>query len=144
MSVNILGKSYPIETTTKLSLLRKGLHSIPKEIFSLVNLKELNLGFNSITNIPSEIKNLKKLEVLFLQGNELAMIPTEIYMLRKLKRGHFTPFRKLTNRGLTVSLDKEYKEMKKKRVMAEMKIQGFLSRYILPKYDYVNEICLCI
>ena len=65
-------------------------------------------------------------------------------ILRKLKRGHFNPFRKLTNSCLTVSLDKEYKEMKKKRVMAEMKIQGFLSRYILPKYDYVNEICLCI
>jgi len=60
------------------------LEKIPN-VFSLKDLKKLNLPYNTITVIPSDIKNLKNLEYLNLQNNYLEKIPEEISVLTKLE-----------------------------------------------------------
>ena len=51
MSVNILGKEYPIATTTELDLSYKSLTEFPESIQSLYNLQELYLHNNNLTSI---------------------------------------------------------------------------------------------
>ena len=111
MSVSILGKTYDIETTTRLDLSNKnlenylleinkickliklqslnlaenGINSLPVEICKLINLRELNLGFNSLKSLPSEIGNLINLKKLILEYNDLKNLPIEIGNLTNLK-----------------------------------------------------------
>ena len=51
MSINILGKEYPIATTTELYLHDKNLTSLPELIGMLFNLQILNLYNNKLTRL---------------------------------------------------------------------------------------------
>ncbi len=51
MSVTILGKEYPIATTTELDLSYKSLTEFPESIQSLYNLQELYLHNNNLTSL---------------------------------------------------------------------------------------------
>jgi len=71
MSVEILGKEYPVETTTNFVLNnRYMINEIPSNVFQLVNLENLNLSFNILTTIPTEIKNLTKMKKINLSTNK--------------------------------------------------------------------------
>lgn len=69
-----------------LKLRYKRLKTIPQEVFSFVNLRELDLGCNFLDTIPPEIANLKHLEVLDLERNWLHYLPKEIGGLTSLVR----------------------------------------------------------
>ena len=85
MSVNILGKSYDIETTTTLFLQNMLLTTLPAEIGKLINLQELILHNNSLTTLPSEIGNLTNLKKIYLNYNNLTTLPSEIGNLTNLQ-----------------------------------------------------------
>ena len=80
MSVEILGKEYPVETTTNLVLNhnRYMINEIPSNVFQLVNLENLNLSFNILKTIPTEIKNLTKLKKINLCSNKFKEFPSEL------------------------------------------------------------------
>ena len=89
--VELWGKCYSIEYTTRLDLSNSGLTgSIPMEIGDLINLEILYLDENQLTGeIPSEIGNLINLSKLNLSYNSLTgSIPTEIGNLINLERLH--------------------------------------------------------
>ena len=67
-----------------LKLRYKRLKTIPSEVFTFSNLRELNLGCNFIDSVPPEIANLKNLEVLNLERNWLHYLPGEIGELHNL------------------------------------------------------------
>lgn len=69
-----------------LKLTYKRMKSIPPEIFTFTNLRELNLGCNFIDSVPPEIANLTHLEVLNLERNWLHHLPDEIGSLHNLVR----------------------------------------------------------
>ena len=82
--VELWGKCYSIEYTTRLDLSNSGLTgSIPMEIGDLINLERLYLHENQLTGeIPSEIGNLINLRQLNLSDNQLSgLIPNEICSL---------------------------------------------------------------
>lgn len=60
---------------------RSCLQEIPKFIFSLENLIELNLAMNDFTELPTEISNLRKLKTLNLANNKITTIPTALFEL---------------------------------------------------------------
>jgi Leucine-rich repeat (LRR) protein len=72
------------------------LTQIPKEIWNLINLASLNLGWNNLTQIPKEIWNLINLTSLNLHYNELTNIPKEIWNLVNLTSLHLG-YNELTN-----------------------------------------------
>ena len=74
MSANILGKEYPIATTTILFLSYKNLTEIPESIGSLYNLQVLYLSNNKLTNVPKSIGMLFNLRKLYLHNNNLTSI----------------------------------------------------------------------
>ena len=74
---------YP-ERVFRLNLSKQRLDSIPSEIFSFTNLRELDLSRNRIDSLPAEIGNLVFLERLNLSNNQLSELPREIGRLRKL------------------------------------------------------------
>ena len=101
MSANILGKEYPIATTTILFLSYKNLteiridkkqsflsspvvmnrksktfsiHAAPESIGSLYNLQVLYLSNNKLTNVPKSIGMLFNLQKLYLHNNNLTSI----------------------------------------------------------------------
>lgn len=73
------------ERVKRLALNRKKLKQIPKEVFTLPNLWELDLSKNKLRSIPSEIRFLKKLRVLNLERNALENVPKELCELVKLE-----------------------------------------------------------
>lgn len=68
-----------------LKLNYKRLKQIPPKVFTLHNLRELDLGRNFIDSIPPEIGNLVNLEELDIRRNRLRVIPPELGKLRKLR-----------------------------------------------------------
>ena len=90
MSVNILGKEYPIATTTELYLHDKSLtelrvdkkpcflstpiHDAPESIGRLSNLKTLYLYRNNLTEFLESIRSLYNLQKLDLRNNKLTRI----------------------------------------------------------------------
>ncbi len=94
---------------TLADLSKKGLDSIPDDIYSdtslrvlrlygnsldslsfrigdLVNLEELYLGRNDLKTLPHEIGNLKKLRILSVQYNNIKELPAEIGQLDRLEQ----------------------------------------------------------
>lgn len=59
--------------------------SIPKGVFQLYNLEELELYSNEIEAIPKEISSLKKIKILDLQYNQIKSIPDEVGELTNLE-----------------------------------------------------------
>ncbi len=59
--------------------------SIPKGVFELYNLEELELYSNEIELIPADISLLKKLKILDLQYNQINSIPDEVGLLSGLE-----------------------------------------------------------
>ncbi|MBP5547266.1 MAG: leucine-rich repeat domain-containing protein [Bacteroidales bacterium] len=68
-----------------LRLNYKRLRQIPPKIFSMRNLRTLDLGRNFIDSIPPEIAQLTNLENLDIRRNKLRSIPPELGELRNLK-----------------------------------------------------------
>ena len=54
------------------------------KIFTLSNLKILDLSYNNLEEIPPEIQNLKSLSKLYLNNNPLQSVPIEISECRFL------------------------------------------------------------
>src|SRR5258708_25616943 len=71
---NIMG----LYSETAFYLSYEDIQEIPKEIGTLVNLKELDLSHNKIEEIPNEIVKLINLEGLYLDYNEIKKIPKGI------------------------------------------------------------------
>ena len=85
-----------------LRLLNRSLKEIPDSVFSLINLRELDLGIgwvaypsrhgaqkkfedqNQITTISPKIANLKNLEYLDLSSNDISILPKEFKELKSL------------------------------------------------------------
>ena len=61
------------------------LECIPKELFLLRNLKNLNLSGNDLSTVPHEIYLLQKLEKLNLERNDLKTLPETLCNLENLK-----------------------------------------------------------
>ena len=61
MSINILGKEYPIATTTILYLSYKNLTEMPESIRMLTNLETLCLYGNKLTSLNESIGSLSNL-----------------------------------------------------------------------------------
>lgn len=61
-----------------LHLSNMGLKEIPPVVFTMTNLKRLDVGWNRITRIPSEIQRLDGLEELWINSNPLKEIPYEV------------------------------------------------------------------
>ena len=59
--------------------------SLPNSIYSLINLRELDISYNQLTSLPDLIGNLKKLEVLYCDNNKLTNLPESIRHLSRLK-----------------------------------------------------------
>ena len=112
MSVNILGKEYPIATTTYLDLSynkltkirvdkkqsflsspmvmnRKSetfsIHAAPESIIMLTNLEILDLSNNNLTSLSESIGSLSNLKTLYLSYNNLTSLPNQIGSLSNLQ-----------------------------------------------------------
>ncbi|SEM62884.1 Leucine-rich repeat (LRR) protein [Chitinophaga rupis] len=68
-----------------LGLPEADLDSLPASIFSLPNIRTLNLCGNRFTKIPEGIRRLKKLEYLVMYDNEIREIPAWIGELTNLE-----------------------------------------------------------
>ena len=74
------------EYSPTFDLSGKGLKTVPTEIFSRNDLKELDLSHNQISgSLTSEINKLKNLEVLDISSNQMTGVPAEIGQLSNLK-----------------------------------------------------------
>ena len=76
--------------TDKLFLNNMGISQIPEEVFSLSQLKVLDLSGNDIDFLPASINKLSTLRELFLTNNKLKEIPVEITELSRLEDLHLT------------------------------------------------------
>ena len=95
------------KTETVVNLSKKGLKTIPDEVFDntdikvlrlygnqldsiserigeLVNLEKLYLGKNNLKTLPKSIGNLKNLQILSVQYNQISSLPEEIGGLTNL------------------------------------------------------------
>ena len=68
---------------TALNLLN--LYEIPKALFDLKNLTDLNLSRNNIEVIPSELAELTALKVFSAEKNEISQLPREFVKLSNLE-----------------------------------------------------------
>lgn len=72
-----------------LSMQSPKLKAIPSDVFKLVYLRYLELGFNQIAKVDERIAELKQLEVLGLDGNKyLKTTPPISSSMTKLKEIH--------------------------------------------------------
>jgi Leucine-rich repeat (LRR) protein len=68
----------------RLFLVKQKLDSVPVEIFSFTNLRELNMSKNKIEEIPAAIGTLINLQRIDFSNNELVHLPQEIGLLKNL------------------------------------------------------------
>eukprot|EP00904_Undaria_pinnatifida_P000195 jgi/Undpi1/10176/HiC_scaffold_28.g12629.m1 len=61
--------------TGVLALQEHGLKQVPDDLFSLVNLRVVNMSSNSLKLLPAAISTLVKLKTLRLDGNQLDDLP---------------------------------------------------------------------
>jgi len=69
-----------------LRLFGNQLDSIPERIGELVNLEKLYLGKNNLKTLPKSIGKLKNLKILSIQYNEINSLPNEIGEMTNLKQ----------------------------------------------------------
>jgi internalin A len=69
----------------ELSLKKKGLKSIPSNVFNIESLEILDVSNNHIAEIPPDIARLPKLRVLLLSGNQVKKISHGMGQLINLK-----------------------------------------------------------
>lgn len=82
--VGINTPNQPVSSTT-LDLSNKNLTAVPKYVFSMTGLTELNLSHNNLTGaIPAEIRFLKNLKSLDLSYNQMTGVPAEVGQLSNL------------------------------------------------------------
>ncbi len=67
-----------------LNKARNKIKRLPKELWSLPNLRKLNISFNDFESIPVELLQKKDWELLGLGGFELASLPPEVGQLQNL------------------------------------------------------------
>lgn len=70
---------------TSLHLSDKELTSIPPQIGSITELRELWLSRNKLSSVPGEIGKLTNLHTLILEDNEITSLPTDIANLINLR-----------------------------------------------------------
>ncbi len=75
---------FSLKDLRSLELSNNQITEIPKEISKLEKLEKLNFHNNQITEIPKEINKLKNLKDLFLNGNQISEIPKEVFELENL------------------------------------------------------------
>jgi len=68
-----------------LHLSNMGLKHIPPVVFTMTNLRRLDVGWNAISRLPSEISRLEKLEEPWINSNPLTEIPEELLECTDLK-----------------------------------------------------------
>jgi Leucine-rich repeat (LRR) protein len=62
-----------------------GLKEIPPVVFTMTNLKRLDIGWNRISTIPTDISKLVRLEELWINSNPLKEIPHDVSKCTNLK-----------------------------------------------------------
>ncbi len=72
--------------TKKIDLSKKGLKSIPNEIFEITDLETLILEGNQIKSISDSISKLSKLKVLDVSNNKINKISDKLYSLVGLEK----------------------------------------------------------
>jgi len=73
-----------LELVYRLDLSENDLTTIPKIIFKLSNLQELNLSVNNLTEL-NHLEELQNLQILNIGMNNFKIFPIEITKLKKLK-----------------------------------------------------------
>lgn len=68
-----------------VNLADENLNEIPKEVFELKNLEELNLSWNQIETVPEEIQKLTALRRLDITHNLIVGIPSFLLKIENLK-----------------------------------------------------------
>ena len=69
---------------------RVGLRALPRELWTLAQLKSLRLHWSALENLPKEISRLKELENFLLVSNQLQRLPSEIVSLSRLRHLELT------------------------------------------------------
>ena len=93
------------DSVYKLTLTKKKLKEVPKEVFQFKNLQILNLSKNSLKEIPSQIEQLKNLQYFNASHNNLKRIPPQIGSLENLVHINF-------NRNLIEAIPPEIGNLK--------------------------------
>lgn len=92
-NISVLPKEvYELASLQQLDLKFNSFNHFPKEIIELTQLENLDLKWNSITEIPSEIGILTNLTVLHLDDNPIKNLPPALFTLTALKSlsfGHY-------------------------------------------------------
>ncbi|WP_083370491.1 leucine-rich repeat domain-containing protein [Flavobacterium frigidimaris] len=73
-----------LELVYRVDLSEKDLKTIPKIIFKLSNLQELNVSLNNLTEL-NHLEELQNLQILNIGMNDFKTFPIEITKLKKLK-----------------------------------------------------------
>ncbi|CAK8720699.1 hypothetical protein GKODMF_12285 [Candidatus Electrothrix gigas] len=68
-----------------LNLRKKGLTSLPNDLFRMPELVILDISGNQLTSLPSQISQLKGLQRLNLSENPLTSLPDKLFQLKNLK-----------------------------------------------------------
>uniref|UniRef100_A0A2N9FHA0 Leucine-rich repeat-containing N-terminal plant-type domain-containing protein n=1 Tax=Fagus sylvatica TaxID=28930 RepID=A0A2N9FHA0_FAGSY len=71
----------------ELYLRRIQLHEVPSDIFSLQQLRILDLSQNSLQSVPVEFQHLTSLTELDLSDNNIAVLPPELPTTSHTKKG---------------------------------------------------------
>lgn len=74
-----------VESCKILKISGHEIKQIPKGLFSMINLEELEFSDGSLTEIPADIAKLTKLKIGAFYANQIASIPTEIGTLSQLE-----------------------------------------------------------
>jgi Leucine-rich repeat (LRR) protein len=83
VDISILGR-HNVNYLTKVDLSYCGLDYIPKRVFDLRYLKDLNLKGNMLTTIPDDLMKLDKLEYLDISFNRINKVPPFLCYMESL------------------------------------------------------------
>ncbi len=104
---------------TKLELTALNVSTIPPEVFNLLSLSELWLGYNQLKELSASIGDLKNLKKLSLSNNHITHLPPKITQLNNLKllaldknplkltKSHMEWLQALKTQGCLIAIDKD-------------------------------------